>query len=59
MICKACTVGGFLNRNGYYDKATDLHYECEDKGCVCQHKVGPGLVVTKGSPVPLMQTQSP
>lgn len=56
MICVHCIIAGEMNKS-YSSDAEKLHKLCE--GCVCQHKTGPGWVVTKGSKVPLMQTQSP
>jgi hypothetical protein len=50
---------GVENSVAEYKRATKYHNKCNDKGCVCQHKTGPGYVKREGSKVPLMQTQSP
>jgi hypothetical protein len=50
---------GVQNSVAHYKRAAKYHDKCNDKGCVCQHKTGPGYVKREGSKVPLMQTQSP
>jgi hypothetical protein len=59
MICQDCLRAGIINSQAKYEDAAEDHAKCSDKGCVCQHKTGHGLIVTKGSRVPLMQIQSP
>jgi hypothetical protein len=59
MICVNCRTAGDENSLGEYKRATKFHKKCDFKGCVCQHKTGPGYVKRDGSKVPLMQTQSP
>ena len=59
MICQNCLDGGAENLIGQYKRAAKFHKKCDFKGCVCQHKTGPGYVKRDGSKVPLMQTQSP
>ena len=59
MICNNCTDAGVENSVAHYKRAAKYHDKCNDKGCVCQHKTGPGYVKRAGTKVPLMQTQSP
>jgi hypothetical protein len=59
MICNNCMDAGVENSVAHYKRAAKYHEKCNDKGCVCQHKTGPGYVKREGSKVPLMQTQSP
>jgi hypothetical protein len=59
MICSDCLKAGEENAISHYKRAARHHDKCNDKGCVCQHKTGPGYVKRVGSKVPLMQTQSP
>jgi hypothetical protein len=59
MICNNCMDAGVENSVAHYKRASKYHDKCNDKGCVCQHKTGPGYVKRAGSKVPLMQTQSP
>ena len=59
MICQNCRAGGDENSVAQYKRAAKFHNKCDDKGCVCQHKTGPGYVKRAGTKVPLMQTQSP
>jgi hypothetical protein len=59
MICSNCMDAGVENSVAHYKRASKYHDKCNDKGCVCQHKTGPGYVKREGSKVPLMQTQSP
>jgi hypothetical protein len=59
MICESCRTAGDENSVAQYKRAAKFHNKCNDKGCVCQHKTGPGYVKRAGSKVPLMQTQSP
>jgi len=59
MICQNCRTAGDENSVAQYKRATKFHNKCDDKGCVCQHKTGPGYVKRAGTKVPLMQTQSP
>ena len=59
MICENCRTAGDENSVAQYKRAAKFHNKCNDKGCVCQHKTGPGYVKRAGSKVPLMQTQSP
>lgn len=59
MICNNCMRAGEENTLSHYKRATAWHGKCDYKGCVCQHKTGPGFVRRAGSKVPLMQTQSP
>ena len=59
MICDNCSKAGEENTLTHYKRAGNWHEKCNDKGCVCQHKTGPGYVKREGSKVPLMQTQSP
>jgi hypothetical protein len=58
MICEFCVEAGALNLRGIVFKARDNHEQCKGD-CPCQHKTGPGWVKRDGTPVPLMQTQSP
>jgi hypothetical protein len=59
MICSKCMNAGVENASGHYKRAAKYHDNCNDKGCVCQHRTGPGYVKREGSKVPLMQIQSP
>ena len=59
MICESCRTAGDQNSVAQYKRAAKFHNKCNDKGCVCQHKTGPGYVKRDGIKVPLMQTQSP
>ena len=59
MICQNCRTAGDENTVAEYRRAAKFHSKCDDKGCVCQHKTGPGYVKRAGTKVPLMQTQSP
>ena len=59
MICNNCMDAGVENSVAHYKRAAKYHDKCNDKGCVCQHKTGPGYVKRAGTKVPLMQTQSP
>ena len=59
MICQNCLKAGAENRDSHFKRATGWHNKCDFKGCVCQHKTGPGYVKRAGTKVPLMQTQSP
>ena len=59
MICQNCLKGGEENTLAHYKRATNWHDKCDFKGCVCQHKIGPGYVRRADTKVPLMQTQSP
>jgi hypothetical protein len=60
MICPNCRKAGEENSLGHLKRATHWHDKCEYEGdCGCQHKVGPGWFVSKGSKAPLMRTQSP
>ena len=59
MICESCTKAGEENSANHLKRAAHWHEKCNIKGCVCQHKTGPGYVRREGSRVPLMQTQSP
>ena len=42
MICQNCLKGGAENRASHFKRATHWHSKCDFKGCVCQHKTGPG-----------------
>ena len=59
MICQNCLKGGEENTLAHYKRATNWHDKCDFKGCVCQHKTGPGHVKRAGVRVELVQTQSP
>jgi hypothetical protein len=59
MICQNCLKGGEENTLAHYKRSAQWHDKCDDKGCVCHHKTGPGYVKRDGTKVPLMQTQSP
>ena len=59
MICQNCLRGGAENRLSHLKRAEHWHTKCDYKGCVCQHKTGPGHAKLPGTKVPLMQTQSP
>ena len=59
MICESCRTAGDENSVAQYKRAAKFHNKCDDKGCVCQHKTGPGYVKRDGIRVPLMQIQSP
>ena len=59
MICHNCITAGEENSLAEYKRAAKFHKKCDYKGCVCQHKTGPGYVRRAGSKVPLMRTQSP
>lgn len=59
MICSYCIRAGEENSVGHLKRAAHWHDKCDIKGCVCQHKTGPGYVRRAGTKVPLMQTQSP
>jgi hypothetical protein len=59
MICQNCKTAGDENTLTEYKRAAKFHKKCDDKGCVCQHKTGPGYVKRDGTKVPLMQLQSP
>ena len=58
MICTSCRTAGEENVVSP-KRAAKFHSKCDTKGCVCQHKTGPGFVKRADSKVPLMQTQSP
>ena len=55
MICQNCRTAGDENSVAEYKRAAKYHKKCDDKGCVCQHKTGPGHTGPSG----LRQTQSP
>ena len=55
MICKNCTDAGAQNKAEQYKIAAKFHKKCNFKGCVCQHKTGPGHTGASA----LRQTQSP
>ena len=59
MICQNCHKAGEENTLTHYKRSAQWHDKCDDKGCVCQHKTGPGYVKRADTKVPLMQTQSP
>ena len=59
MICDNCGKAGEENSLGHLKRAANWHEKCNVKGCVCQHKTGPGWVKHANTKVPLMQTQSP
>ena len=59
MICPWCLRAGEENSLAHYKRADRWHDKCDAKGCVCQHKTGPGYVRRADTKVPLMQTQSP
>ena len=59
IICLNCTKGGQENGAGHLKRASNWHDKCQERDCVCQHKIGTGWVKSKDSKVPLMQTQSP
>ena len=59
MVCVKCKAAGTANSTGDTAIAIGLHAECNDKGCVCQHKTGPGWFVRPGEKAPRMLTQSP
>ena len=44
MICQNCLRAGAENRDSHYKRAAKWHDKCDFKGCVCQHKTGPGFV---------------
>jgi hypothetical protein len=56
MICENCKMAGEFNAHNKPALAQAKHQECE-KGCVCQHKVGPEYVAK--AKVKPMQVQSP
>ena len=56
MICQNCLRAGSENRANHFKRATAWHTKCDFKGCVCQHKIGPGH--TKASQDLMKQTQS-
>ena len=49
MICQSCHKAGEENSQDQYKRAAKFHSKCNDKGCVCQHKTGPGYVRAKVS----------
>ncbi len=55
MICQNCHKGGEENTLTHYKRAANWHDKCDDKGCVCQHKTGPGH--TRVSASKQMQSQ--
>jgi hypothetical protein len=59
MICQNCLKAGQENQANHIKRASHWHGKCDTKGCVCQHKTGPGYVRRADTKVPLMQTQSP
>ena len=59
MMCQNCIEGGAENKLGHLKRAAHKHEKCNMKGCVCQHRTGPGYVKRADIKVPLMQTQSP
>jgi hypothetical protein len=59
MICHNCLKAGQENQANHIKRASHWHAKCDTKGCVCQHKTGPGYVRRADTKVPLMQTQSP
>lgn len=54
MICQNCLKAGQENQASHFKRAAAWHYKCDDKGCVCQHKTGPGHTRVTAS----KQTQS-
>ena len=42
MICQNCLKAGEENTLAHYKRSAQWHDKCDDKGCVCQHKTGPG-----------------
>ena len=42
MICLNCLKGGEENQANHLKRAAAWHDKCDYKGCVCQHKTGPG-----------------
>lgn len=44
MICQNCLDAGAENSLAEYKRAAKFHKKCDFKGCVCQHKTGPGFV---------------
>ena len=58
MICQNCLKGGEENTLAHYKRATHWHDKCDYKGCVCQHKTGPGYVKRPIENTPLKQQQS-
>jgi len=59
MICIYCLKGGEENKSKHLKRSAHWHEKCEGKGCVCQHKTGPGWVKGDDSKATLMQIQSP
>ena len=56
MICLNCLKAGQENQANHLKRAAHWHDKCETKGCVCQHKTGPGH--TRVSQDLMKQTQS-
>jgi hypothetical protein len=59
MICQNCLKAGEENAVAHYKRANNWHDKCDFKGCVCQHKTGPGFIKRPNESTPLMQLQSP
>ena len=59
MICQNCHKAGEENSLTHYKRSAQWHDKCDDEGCVCQHKTGPGHVKRAGVREELVQTQSP
>ena len=57
MICQNCLKGGEENTLSHYKRATNWHDKCDYKGCVCQHKTGPGHTKVSQDRMKLTQSQ--
>jgi hypothetical protein len=53
VICNPCRDGGKLNLGGFVTLAIAMHVQCKSpRTCPCQHKTGPGHIVTDIKAVP-------
>ena len=59
MMCDNCLKGGEENGLAHYKRSAHWHDKCDSKGCVCQHKTGPGYIKRPNEATPLMRLQSP
>ena len=58
MICLNCLKAGQENQSNHLKRAAHWHDKCDMKGCVCQHKTGPGFTKASVSKETLTPTQS-
>ena len=58
MICLNCLKAGEENKASHFKRAANWHDKCDYKGCVCQHKTGPGFIKANVSKEQLTPTPS-